>query len=114
MDTKNIIYLSIDEHQKTIDELLKTEVNLIETIGICLANSLSNGATIFWCANGGSSSDSQHLAAELIGRFKKNRRPLRSIALNADTSVLTCIANDYLYRDVFSRQIEALGGQEMF
>jgi len=70
--------------------------------------SLSNSGTLFWCGNGGSAADSQHLAAELVGRFKKDRKALRSIALTTDTSVLTCVANDYSFADVFSRQIESL------
>lgn len=73
-----------------------------------IAQSLSHGGTLFWCGNGGSAADSQHLAAELVGRFKKDRKALRSIALTTDTSVLTCIANDYSYKNIFSRQIEAL------
>ena len=79
------------------------------SIGKLLAQSLSDEGTLFWCGNGGSASDSQHLAAELVGRFKKNRRALRSIALTTDSSVLTCVANDFSYEDVFARQVEALG-----
>ena len=73
-----------------------------------IASALANGSTVFWCGNGGSAADSQHLAAELVGRFKKDRRPLRSVALTTDTSVLTCVANDYSYEDIFARQVEAL------
>jgi len=73
-----------------------------------IAQSLSNSGTLFWCGNGGSAADSQHLAAELVGRFKKDRKALRSISLTTDTSVLTCVANDYSYEDIFSRQLEAL------
>ena len=69
------------------------------------------GNTIFWCGNGGSASDSQHLAGELVGRFIGDRKPLKSIALNADTSVMTCIVNDYGYDYIFSRQVEALGSK---
>ena len=77
-----------------------------------MVGALRRGQTIFWCGNGGSASDGQHLAAELVGRFKKNRRALRSVALNTDTSVLTCIANDFSYDDIFSRQVEALGSED--
>jgi len=73
-----------------------------------LAEALRQGNTIFWCGNGGSAAESSHLAAELIGRFRTNRRPLPSISLNSDTSVLTCIANDFGYEEVFSRQLEGL------
>ena len=61
-----------------------------------------------FCGNGGSAADSQHLAAELVGRFKKNRRALKSIALTTDTSIITSIGNDYSFEDIFSRQLEAL------
>jgi D-sedoheptulose 7-phosphate isomerase len=67
------------------------------------------GGTIFWCGNGGSAADSQHIAAEFVGRFKKNRKPPKSIALTTDTSVLTCISNDYSFEDVFSGQLNAFG-----
>ena len=74
-----------------------------------IAKSLKSGGTIYWCGNGGSAADSQHIAAEFVGRFKNDRKPLKSIALTTDTSVLTCVANDYSYEEIFSRQIKALG-----
>ena len=74
-----------------------------------IANALQNKNTIFWCGNGGSAAESSHLAVELIGRFKNNRRSLPSLSLNADTSAITCIANDFGYDEVFSRQLEGLG-----
>jgi D-sedoheptulose 7-phosphate isomerase len=104
-----IIENHIEEHINTvvnIDETQKSEINSISEIMI---NSLSNGGTIYWCGNGGSSSDSQHLAAELIGRYDQERKPLNSISLTTDSAVLTCIANDYGFDDIFSRQIEGLG-----
>lgn len=70
---------------------------------------LKNNGSVFWCGNGGSASDSQHLAAELIGRFEKDRAPLKSISLNTDTSVITALANDYSFDLIFKRQLEALG-----
>jgi D-sedoheptulose 7-phosphate isomerase len=70
---------------------------------------LRAGGKILWCGNGGSAADSQHLAAELVGRFRRDRRGLASIALTTDTSILTAIGNDHGYEAVFSRQIEALG-----
>ena len=74
-----------------------------------IANALRNDNTIFWCGNGGSAADSSHLAVELIGRFKNNRRSLPSLSLNADTSAITCIANDFGYEEIFARQLEGLG-----
>ena len=73
------------------------------------SSALKSGNTIFWCGNGGSAAESSHLAVELIGRFKNNRRPLPSISLNADTSALTCISNDFGYDEIFARQLEGLG-----
>jgi D-sedoheptulose 7-phosphate isomerase len=65
------------------------------------------GNKVLWCGNGGSAADSQHLAAELVGRFRRERPGLSSIALTTDTSVLTSIGNDYGYEKIFSRQVEA-------
>ena len=81
----------------------------IYRVGKLLVDVLQNGRTIFWCGNGGSAADSQHLAAELVGRFKLDRRPFRSVSLSTDSSVTTCIANDYSFDSIYSRQIEALG-----
>jgi D-sedoheptulose 7-phosphate isomerase len=81
----------------------------ISSVADVLISCLESGGTVFWCGNGGSASDSQHLAAELIGRFKLDRSPLRSIALTTDTSILTATGNDFGFDHVFSRQIQALG-----
>lgn len=67
------------------------------------------GRNLFFCGNGGSASDAQHLAAELVGRFKYNRSAIPAIALNVDTSIITAISNDFGYEEVFARQIQALG-----
>ena len=66
------------------------------------------GNKVLWCGNGGSAADSQHMAAELMVRFRRERRGLASIALTTDTSILTAIGNDYGYERVFARQVEAL------
>lgn len=81
----------------------------IEAIGLRVKEALKDGHKVLFCGNGGSAADSQHLAAELIGRFKKERRSLPGIALTTDTSALTAIGNDYGFDDVFSRQVEGLG-----
>jgi D-sedoheptulose 7-phosphate isomerase len=104
-----VIDQSITEHFATIELLNSAFRASIKEFGLKLAHTLRDGGTIFWCGNGGSAADSQHLATELVGRFKKNRRALRAIALTTDTSALTCIGNDYSYADIFSRQVEALG-----
>jgi len=97
------------EHLQVISELTALYSEQIHNAGKQIAGSLTRDGTLFWCGNGGSAADSQHLAAELVGRYKKDRKALRSIALTTDTSVLTCVANDYSYKDIFSRQLEALG-----
>ena len=84
----------------------------IEKISKEISSTVSNGGCVFWCGNGGSASDAQHLAAELVGRFEKERRAIKSIALNTDTSVLTALSNDYNYEIIFSRQLESLGIKE--
>lgn len=74
-----------------------------------LAAALKAGNKVLICGNGGSAADSQHFAAELVGRFERERRNLPAIALTTDTSALTAIANDYSFEEVFSRQVTALG-----
>jgi D-sedoheptulose 7-phosphate isomerase len=78
-------------------------------VGHAASQILRRGGKILFCGNGGSASDSQHLAAELTGRFIKDRKPLGAIALTTDTSALTSIANDYAFEHVFARQVMALG-----
>jgi len=72
-------------------------------------SALSNGNKILACGNGGSAADSQHFAAELIGRFERERLPLPAIALSTDSSILTAIGNDYGFADIFAKQVQALG-----
>jgi D-sedoheptulose 7-phosphate isomerase len=110
INMKNIIKRNIDEHKDVLAQLDSLESQIANVASI-LIKALDNGHTIFWCGNGGSASDSQHLAGELIGRFKEDRRPLKSISLNSDSAVMTCIVNDYGYEYIFSRQIEALGNK---
>jgi len=74
-----------------------------------LVFSLSNNGKILACGNGGSAADAQHFAAELVGRFERERLPLAAIALNTDTSILTAVGNDFGYDRVFSQQVNALG-----
>ena len=99
---------NLDEHIEVLERLrdLDCEIN---QFGALAARTLLAGGKILFCGNGGSAADCQHLAAELTGRFIKDRRPLAAIALTTDTSALTSIANDYSYDDVFSRQVIALG-----
>ena len=80
----------------------------LERVGDEMVARLTAGGTVYFLGNGGSASDAQHLAAELMGRFARDRSPLRSVCLNTDTSVLTALANDYGYEHAFERQVHAL------
>ena len=90
------------------EELMHTSTGKIFEIAELAIESLKKNGKVILFGNGGSASDSQHIAAELIGRFKKDRAGLPAIALTTNTSILTSLANDYGYEIVFSRQIEAL------
>jgi len=91
------------------EELLRSYTTQIKEIAELIIEALKkNGKAIFF-GNGGSASDSQHLAAEFVGRFKKDRSALAAMALTTNTSILTSLANDYSYEIVFAKQIEALG-----
>ncbi|MDD4295000.1 MAG: D-sedoheptulose 7-phosphate isomerase [Candidatus Omnitrophica bacterium] len=97
----------INAHQDAIN-LLNDNIEVIEKICEKVIFSLNNGGKLFFMGNGGSAADAQHLAAEFVGRFRRERKPLAAIALTTDTSILTAIGNDYGYDQVFRRQIEAL------
>lgn len=98
---------SIDTKQALIDDTTRLEV-LLEVARLALST-IKAGKKIMLCGNGGSAADSQHIAAEFIGRFEKERKSMAAIALTTDTSALTAIGNDYGYEEVFSRQVEGLG-----
>ncbi len=88
---------------------LAAQAELIEQIAACVRDTVLRGQLLLTCGNGGSATDAQHLAEELIGRFRSNRRALPAISLTADSAALTCIANDFGYDYVFSRQVEGAG-----
>ena len=83
---------SFQEHRQTLDQVLKNQKNNILKSSKMISNCLKRKGTVFWCGNGGSASDSLHLSAELIGRFHKKRKPLRSISLAGNSSTITCIS----------------------
>ena len=91
------------------EELLRTGIGKIIEITNLITGCLKKNGKVILFGNGGSASDSQHIAAEFVGRFKKDRSALAAIALTTNTSILTALANDYGYELVFARQIEALG-----
>jgi D-sedoheptulose 7-phosphate isomerase len=99
---------AITEHLEVVRQV-KGMQSVLEAIARAMTATLRAGGKILWCGNGGSAGDSQHLAAEIVNRFRRERRGLASVALTTDTSILTSVANDYGYEAVFSRQVEALG-----
>ncbi len=99
---------NLSDHQEVFSNLLHLSEVILEASELIVSALNKNGKIIF-CGNGGSASDSQHLAAEFVGRFNKDRISLPAISLTSDSAVVTAIANDYGYEKVFSRQLEGLG-----
>lgn len=102
---QSVFAASIDAHQHFVSENAATVVAAAEAINRATAA----GGKVLACGNGGSAGDAQHFVTELVGRFEQHRRAVPAVALTADSSVITAIANDYGYERVFSRQVEALG-----
>ena len=98
---------AVREHLAIIRQL-EVQQDAFERAAILITNALIAGRKIIWCGNGGSAADAQHLAAELVGHFRRPRSALASIALTTNSSVLTAIANDFGFDEVFERQIEAV------
>ncbi len=98
---------AVGEHLAIIRRLVNQK-NDFERAAALLSDCLRHGGKIIWCGNGGSAADAQHLAAELVGRFRRPRSALASLALTTDSSVLTAIANDFGFEQVFERQLDAL------
>jgi len=107
-----IIKQELNEHLITFNETTESIGSAIEVAANICIESLKQGGKILIFGNGGSAADAQHIAAELVGRYKLERKGLSAIALSTDTSSLTAIANDYGYEHVFDRQIEALANPE--
>jgi len=101
----------VDEHQAVVNaSLAPFEKNLAPAAELCV-EVLRGGGKILVCGNGGSAADGQHFAAELVGRFERERKPWPAAALSTDTSALTAIANDYGFKEIFARQVHALGNK---
>lgn len=108
---------SIEKIRSHFEESLETKRDAMASIipaiaeaGQLMVDSLRNGGKILSCGNGGSAGDAQHFSAELLNRFEIERPGLPAIALTTDSSTITAIANDYAYQDIFSKQVQALGG----
>ena len=105
---QSIIKNEFNEHIATSKKTLEASISKIEIAANMCINSLKNRNKILIFGNGGSAADAQHIAAEIIGRYKTERKGLAAIALTTDSSVLTAISNDFGYEEVFKRQVEAL------
>ena len=104
---KKEIESSLNESINIKTELLSSSVESIVQIANILIKAFRTGNSLYLIGNGGSAADAQHISGELVGRFKKNRKPLPALALTTDTSVLTAIANDFGYDQCFERQVDA-------
>jgi len=96
----------IEDHRRTAEKL-EDQADKIAEIADAIVTSITDGGKVLIAGNGGSAADAQHIAGELVGRFLYDRRPLPAMALSTDTSVLTCVANDYGFDQIFVRQVEA-------
>jgi len=105
---KKQVAKAIETHKKMLAEFEARGVEVIAAAAQAIIKTLKQNGTVYLCGNGGSAADAQHIAGELVGRFARERRALAAVALSTDTSILTSIANDYAYKDVFARQVEAL------
>jgi len=103
------LFLQNVAEQVSVLQSLHLISDAVDQAGSLAASAIQSGGKLMFCGNGGSAADSQHLAAELTGRFIKDRRALAAIALTTDSSALTCIGNDYAYDEVFARQVQGLG-----
>ena len=107
--TLESIRQQLSESAKTKELIRDTLSEKIIKVAEVIINSLKNGGKVMVCGNGGSAADSQHFAAEMIGRFLRERAPIPFIALTTNSSSITAISNDYAYEDIFVHQVEALG-----
>jgi D-sedoheptulose 7-phosphate isomerase len=102
-----IVDKHIREHKKALAEF-EGKTGVLVAISELIVKAFKAGNSLYLCGNGGSAADCQHIAGEFVGRFRKERNPLPAISLSADTSILTCIGNDYSFDQVFVRQVQGL------
>ena len=108
---KKQVIETIETHKKMVAELRASAIETLIAAAEAITKSLKQNGRVYICGNGGSAADAQHIAGELVGRFRRERRALAAVALSTDTSVITSIANDCGYENVFARQVEALVGE---
>ena len=106
-----MINSELNSHKETIEKTIAELQNFIYTACVIVSEAVVDGKKLLIFGNGGSAADAQHIAAELTGRYKSERKALPAIALTTDTSALTAIGNDYGYKEVFKRQVEALANK---
>ena len=105
----NLMESSALELTRAVQDTLRKEAPVVRVIAEVISGAFAGGGKILLCGNGGSAADCQHLAAEFVNRFRKERRPLPAVALTTDSSILTAVANDYSFREVFEKQVQAMG-----
>ena len=98
----------IETHQRMVVKLRESGIEILTAAAEAIIKSFNHDGRVYLCGNGGSAADAQHVASELVGRFERQRRGLPAIALTTDTSVITSIANDFDYENVFAKQVESL------
>lgn len=109
MQIEEKIKKAYEESIRVKEQFFKENINLIKEVAEVIAKSLNEGGKVLIFGNGGSATDASHIAAEFVNRFKRERPGLPAIALNTDMAVITAIANDYDYSEVFAKQLKALG-----
>lgn len=98
----------INEHKEVVEKFEQNSIPVIRKIAQLIIDCLKQSGTVYLCGNGGSAADCQHIAGEFVGRFQRERNALPAVAFSTDTSVITCIGNDYSFDDIFVRQVQAL------
>lgn len=110
--TKNVTDWMTDQLNDHVETARAMDARLssVRQVGKVLTKAFADGGTLFTFGNGGSAADAQHFTGELVGHYRRDRKPLPAVTLSTDPTSMTCIANDYDYSDVFARQVEALAG----
>lgn len=106
---EDIIARIVKESQRVKEDFIRKNTSILIDLAEYISKAFKNDKKLMLCGNGGSAADAQHIAAEFVNRFQLDRHPLPAMALTTDTSIITSVANDYGYEEVFSKQIQALG-----
>jgi len=105
----DIIASSLKATLEALESTVSDQLGLIDKVASLISSCIENGGKVLLCGNGGSAADCQHIAAEFVNRFRLERSPLPAVALTTDSSIMTAVANDYAFDEVFSKQVIALG-----